>query len=98
MITATKNGINRNFSQMQWSNMPKDKFGWIAISEAEAQIVNPSIVQKKMVAGAVVVTKVVPDEIIIQGKKEEMEGLPGEGIQLNDDLPEIKRKPGRPSK
>lgn len=109
MITATKNGITRNFSEMQWKNMPKDKFGWVLISETEtATTVNPDIIQKKMVAGAVTVEKVVPDEIVKAKKAEVIEEIPGvieetvkepvKGIQLNNDLPEIKRKPGRQKK
>jgi hypothetical protein len=89
MITATKNGITRNFSEMQWKNMPKDKFGWVLTSETNpATTVNPDIIQKKMVAGVVTAEKVVPDEIIKAKKIEVIEEIPGL-------IPEIKRKPGQ---
>jgi len=88
MITATKNGITRNFSETQWSNMPMGKYGWVIGSAPEQQRVNiPSveIIQKKMVAGEVVdVVKLVPDEII----KPTLKDIPEE----------IKRKPGRKPK
>jgi hypothetical protein len=64
-ITATKNGITRQFSDTQWKNMPHDKYGWTAISSAPnttAQI-PPELIQKKMVAGAV---DAKPTEIIKQ--------------------------------
>jgi len=64
-ITATKNGITRQFSDTQWKNMPHDKYGWTAISSAPnttAQI-PPELIQKKMVAGAV---DAKPTEIVKQ--------------------------------
>lgn len=73
MITATKNGITRNFSESHWKDLPPSKFGWIQISETDENIqVNTDIIQKKMSGGVVVdVTKVVPEEIVINKKKEE---------------------------
>ncbi len=69
MITATKNGIQRTFSDNQWKRMPKDKFGWIAgggIPQSPTSKVDPTIVEKKMVEGKVDVTAIknIPDEII----------------------------------
>lgn len=86
MITAIKNGVTRNFGEDQWSNMPKDKFGWIAVAEGAEQnnIVSSDIIQKKMIAGEVAdVQKVIPDEIVTTKK---------------DKPEEIKRKPGRQPK
>lgn len=73
MITATKNGITRNFSESHWKDLPPSKFGWIQISQTdESSPVSTDIIQKKMSGGVVVdVTKVVPEEIVINKKKEE---------------------------
>lgn len=92
MITATKNGITRNFSDEQWRNMPKDKYGWQVISEqGEPAVISDSIVQKKIMAGQVVTAeKIVPEEIVTTSKVESIEKEP-------EDLPEIKKR-GRKSK
>jgi hypothetical protein len=88
MITATKNGITRNFSETQWSNMPTGKYGWVigsASEQPQTNIPDISILQKKMVAGEVVdAVNPVPDEII----KPKLKDIPEE----------IKNKPGRPKK
>lgn len=58
-IEATKNGVTRIFSDEQWKNMGKDKFGWKAGAPIQdAAPVDESIIIKKKVAD------VVPDEII----------------------------------
>lgn len=97
MITATKNGITRNFSDCQWKNMPKDKFGWtVAYDTVNRQAVNPDIIQKKMTNGAVIVEKVVPDEIILTRKVDDIGGDIDKTRVLDPlaNLPEIKRNQG----
>lgn len=77
-ISATKNGITRNFSEIQWKNMPADKYGWVQISSVPNTTVPipAELVQKKMVAG---VTDVKPVEIVRQ-KPEVPEAVPEELI------------------
>lgn len=91
MITAQKNGIQRNFGEDQWNNMPKDKFGWRVIdpgNQTQQAVVNTDIIQKKMTDGKVVdATKAVPDEITKTYSSK---------IDVLKDIPEIKSKAGRP--
>lgn len=100
MITASKNGVTRIFDDFQWKNMPKDKFGWKTVSETDPQTEIPKdIIQKKMIAGAVVdAVRPVPDEIIVKKSVETRPNNSEDGQQLNDDLPPAKRKPGRQPK
>lgn len=100
MITASKNGVTRIFDDYQWSNMPKDKFGWKPVDPSNPQIEIPKdIVQKKMIAGEVVdAVKPVPDEIIVKKSVETRPDNSEDGQQLNNDLPPAKRKPGRQPK
>ena len=101
MITAQKNSATRQFGEDQWSNMPKDKFGWRIIDPGNpTAIPNIDIIQKKMVAGQVVdAVKVVPDEIFKSevGERHDDSEV-GEQASQDNDIPEIKRKPGRPAK
>lgn len=80
-ISATKNGITRNFSDTQWRNMPADKYGWVQIASGVNTTVPipPELIQKKMVAGAVDAKPVeivrqksdVPEELIAKPVKRE---------------------------
>lgn len=55
-VKATKNGYDKTFSDLAWKNLPKDKYGWTAITEQAAPVnsvpIPMEIIQKKMVAGA----------------------------------------------
>lgn len=55
-VKATKNGYEKTFSDLAWKNLPKDKYGWTAITEQTAPVntvpIPMEIIQKKMVAGA----------------------------------------------
>ena len=78
-ITATKNGITRNFSDAQWKNMPADKYGWkqIAAGENTTVAIPAELIQKKMVAGAIDAKPVeivrqksdVPEELIAKPRE-----------------------------
>lgn len=88
MIKAIKNGQTRQFTDEQWSNMPKNKFGWEISSNVEnSNQLSTDIIQKKMVIGRVV--DVVPEEIVIQKKA-------AETVKENAVPEEIKTKRGRP--
>ncbi len=91
MITASKNGFTRNFTNEQWNNMPKDKFGWLAIDASNPQTVDTSIIEKKTSAG-VTVEKVVPDEII----KPKIIDLEVSRLGPLSDIPEIKKRGRQP--
>jgi hypothetical protein len=72
MITAVKNGIQRNFSKPQWDSMPKDKYGWSQVGiQTKAAIIPNEIIQKKMVGATV--KNIIPDEIIIKKSKKNVD-------------------------
>ena len=90
-ILATKNGINRNFSETQWNNMPKDKYGWTPISQKASTKNVPiptEIIQKKMEAGATA-KEIKPAEIVKTEKLSE---------ELPEELISKPKKPGRGKK
>lgn len=82
MITATKNGINRNFSDNQWKNMPKDKYGWkqtSVINETNTAPIPEELILKKKVAIAdpkpsEIIKQEVPEELISKPKKNDISG------------------------
>jgi hypothetical protein len=93
-ISATKNGITRNFSDTQWRNMPSDKYGWkqIAAGENTTVAIPEELIQKKMVAGAIDVKPVeivkpieskmdVPEELIAKPKREPVKREPKKGAK-----------------
>lgn len=73
MVTAIKNGTQRNFSDTQWKSMPKDKYGWTQISPTKAATtpipIPEEIIQKKMVRGDATVKNTEP-EVIKKTKKD----------------------------
>lgn len=72
MITATKNGVTRNFTETQWKMMPKDKYGWVSIAAGVPTKTIPipaELIQKKMVGGATAKNAEIPEEIITKIKK-----------------------------
>jgi len=94
MITATRNGITRNFSEQQWKSMPKDKYGWEVQSETgtiktnSGKVSPDEIIQKKIEQGKVVnpaTKKEIPDEL-----KPKVGKLADE-ITGNQDKPKTKR-------
>lgn len=78
-ILATKNGLERTFSDSKWNDMPRDKYGWTQTSAiASTSIPIPAeLVKKKMEQGVIakdaepieiVKTQNIPNELVPKPK------------------------------
>lgn len=93
MIKATKNGVERKFTDTMWNRLPKHKYGWIPVSDVKSAVPVPEeIVKKKIVpeeVAAPVVEEKKPEELII--KKPEVK-------KAKTEIPEELKVPVKPPK
>ena len=68
MIKASKNGVERNFTEKKWKSLPHGKYGWIQVTEVTAtkNFIPNEIVQKKIIPGSAADVSNVPEEIKVR--------------------------------